>query len=174
MENDEIIEIPKNYEEIVARKLEILEKDYQNTIKANFNEEIMNHSSSSSEGDINEEVKDNESEDKIRNLGNNYYQCLDEYNEQDDNEIETVDNFGNVNRLNDEFVEVEEEFRPVDVGTNIQYDQFEFKDEDINGVFKECEEVKGNGAFSNPIKDPQKIKEAMKKIQLPPPRWAQK
>ena len=144
MENlKEVIEYPQNYEEIVARKLAQLEVDYQNTIKANFTEDINQDDDDS----IDEDGKESELVDKqpSEKIENNYYQCL---NDCEDNELDINDN---------EFIEVNEE-----CNTEV----FEF--------VKEEKEDKTKATFIDPIKNPDKIKEAMKKIKLQPPRWAQK
>jgi hypothetical protein len=145
MENHpkEIIEYPHNYEEIVARKLEQLEKDYTITVKANFNEEELREDSDSS---IDEDGKESESGEKqpSEKIENHYYQSLNECCE-DDNEIET---------LNEEFIEVDEE---------VNFESFEFVKDKENTV-----------PFKEPIQNPDKIKEAMRKIKLLPPSWARK
>lgn len=67
-----VIEYPLNYNEIVERKLMMLEKDYTETINSNFIKE--NEDDESSE-------ENNEEEPKITNA-ENQYQCL--MNDEDD------------------------------------------------------------------------------------------
>jgi hypothetical protein len=153
MENGkEYIEYPQNYEEIVARKLAQLEKDYETTIKANFNEDEFNEDEGSET--ITEENKNNSECDDKRVSDNNYYQCLDDMNEED-NHIETVD---------EEFVEVIEDDIVTNVVNTMQNVQIGNGQNDIDSA----PEIK----IKDPIKNPEKIKEAMKKIKLPTPIWA--
>jgi hypothetical protein len=62
MDEDRYLEYPLNYEEIVARQLELLENDYQETLKCNFGEKIDNE----------------EEQSEVNN-----YECLDESVEED-------------------------------------------------------------------------------------------
>ena len=124
------IEYPLNYEEIVSKKLAIIEKDYENTIKSNFNDKL--------------DESDEESE--ICEDNNHYnYQRLDE--------------------VEDEFIQVEEN-QIIDIEEDITK-EIEFINDNKNN-----ESIKIS--YSNPIKDPEKIREAMRKIKLTPPKWAQK
>jgi hypothetical protein len=113
------IEFPANYENIVKKKIEALELDYENVIKSNM---VIND-----EGD--ESSEEEKEAPEVNNM--EYYQCINN---------------------DDEFIEVEEDII-------IQKDELE----GIEFVEKK---------YNSPIKNPEKIKNAMKSIKLPPPNWA--
>jgi hypothetical protein len=93
MDDDEkYIEYPLNYEEIVAKKLEMLEMDYNETLKCNFGDRISK---------IDEEK---EYEDESCEVNN--YECLDESVEDEEIIVEekpnNVEDIENVNILKPE------------------------------------------------------------------------
>lgn len=113
IENEnQVIEIPKNYNDIVNFKLKRLEKEYEETIKKNFNQADLEN---------NEEFNsDSEVENDNRENNNNYYQCLDGeefvdvYEDQEENKNEE----SNGNNINNNFL-------PENFITNIDEKKFE-------------------------------------------------
>ncbi len=122
-EQNGYIEYPQNYEDIVNKKLEVLEKEYQSVINSNI--QHVDDGDESSEEDHKEKEADN-------NDDMQYYQCLNN---------------------DEEFVEVEEDL----VIEKSDIDGFEFVEEK---------------SYKSPIKNPDKIKNAMRSIELPAPKWA--
>ncbi len=83
-----VIEYPINYNEIVERKLMMLEKDYTETINSNFIKEDEDNDESSEEN--NEESA--QSKVQVVEITNNQYQCL-MNDEEDFIEVKEEENF---------------------------------------------------------------------------------
>jgi hypothetical protein len=155
---ESIIEYPLNYEEIVKRKLEILNKDYEDTIKCNFDSGLNLNNDDYSESDDNSgDISDSKKDGEIENKDNGYYQCL---NNCEDEEFLDVCEEDCKNEENDLKVE--------DKNLN--------NIEDLEFVNNESNKPAENIVFvaKNPVKDPEKIKNAMKSITMKPPKWAEK
>lgn len=183
-----VLEYPKNYNEIVERKLQMLEREYADTVRCDMKMEeieakISNSDEESEDGEAS--VKDDQNREGYTNLAeeneNQQYQCL---NEQED----------------EEFVEVNEDCKNEEtnyIGSHIYAhvhshnqcveEDFEFisKSEDANNIPSQNVEFivqNQSGADANskpyvprsPIKDAEKIKNAMKKVKMNPPKWAEK
>jgi hypothetical protein len=167
-----IIEYPLNYEEIVQRKLQQLEKEYNDTIDANIRTEDLNQSKDSDDSSPDQEKnplsQEKETNPSKESEGYIQYQCL------SDNE-------------DDEFVEVNEECKNENINflgetilngqipENSSRSQLEF----IVCTHREVIQKRDDDElFAKSIKitirEPEKIKTAMKSIKMNPPKWAQK
>jgi hypothetical protein len=151
-ENNEkiTIEIPENYKEIAEKKLQMLELDYQNTIKKDYKvEDVKDEERSDSEEDSNNDNNENYQD-------NRYYQCLND------------DEFVEVNE-EDNFVQDDTNYKKINEDGITENCEFEFIEDDTNSENIRTEQLK-----IEPIKNPEKIKNAMKNIKITPPKWAQK
>ena len=166
--NDEnfVLEYPSNYEEVVNKKLNKLQQDYESTLNNNTNNKIIEDNEK--ENKEKEEIKDN-----IKISDNNYYQKLDnkgnnEENEREKNELEPQEGFIEINKNkkekedddennSEEYYEVEEKEKEV-VNNKNEKEKIEKKEKEIN---------------LSPIKNPEDIKLSMKKLNFKPPKWAE-
>lgn len=149
-----IIEYPKNYNEIVERKLQILEREYQETIKCNIKQEILDAENKEN----NDDDSESEEMENKENIDNNYYQHINE-NENEFLEVEEDDLIQNNNK-NEE-------------NKNEEEVNFEFISTITNNENKSISNTDYIFLPKNPIKNPEKIKQAMKSIKMPTPKWAQ-
>ena len=168
--NDEnfVLEYPSNYEEVVNKKLNKLQQDYESTLNNITNNKIIEDNEKEKENKEKEEIKDN-----IKISDNNYYQKLDnkgnnEENEREKNELEPQEGFIEINKNkkekddddennSEEYYEVEEKEKEV-VNNKNEKEKIEKKEKEIN---------------LSPIKNPEDIKLSMKKLNFKPPKWAE-
>ena len=177
LENNEdfILEYPSNYKELVDKKLNKLQEEYdevnnldnkENENKENLsvnNNENLSENSSKNSNEKNE--NNNLNENNIINDSNKeYYKPLSE-------EPDTLNE-------DDDFIEVKEEEKKIQINEindnkdnqNVNIDDFEFVDDDKKDSKKV--ENKNIKRERSPIKNPEKIKQAMKSINIKPPEWA--
>lgn len=165
-----IIEYPLNYNEIVDRKLKMLEQEYADTHKCNLKQEDLNdvhnldsedeeHISNFDQNEKNSEIEEKEPEI----IGeNNYYQCLQE-NEEDEGFIEVAEECKNERNFIEDSMRSEREL-----------ENFEFCETVNVGIIQQEKQDNSIKKHIGPIENPDKIKQAMKSISMNPPRWAQK
>ena len=172
---DFILEYPSNYKELVDKKLNKLQEEYdevnnldnkENENKENLsvnNNENLSENSSKNSNEKNE--NNNLNENNIINDSNKeYYKPLSE-------EPDTLNE-------DDDFIEVKEEEKKIQINEindnkdnqNVNIDDFEFVDDDKKDSKKV--ENKNIKRERSPIKNPEKIKQAMKSINIKPPEWA--
>jgi hypothetical protein len=164
-----IIEYPLNYEEIVQRKMQQIDKEYNETLNANIRFEDLSQSDDS-EDSLPDQEKNPISQEKDtpqtkESEGYIQYQCL-----SDDDE--------------DDFLEVSEECKNENrnfLGENILNGQIEVTSRETNFEYQEKEIIQKREndevlakSIKITIRDPEKIKTAMKSIKMNPPKWAQK
>ena len=173
-----VLEYPSNYNELVEKKLNKLQEEYdevnnldnkENENKENLsvnNNENLSENSSKNSNEKNE--NNNLNENNIINDSNKeYYKPLSE-------EPDTLNE-------DDDFIEVKEEEKKIEINEindnkdnkdnqNVNIDDFEFVDDDKKDSTKV--ENKNIKRERSPIKNPEKIKQAMKSINIKPPEWA--
>lgn len=170
-----VLEYPSNYNELVEKKLNKLQEEYdevnnldnkENENKENLsvnNNENLSENSSKNSNEKNE--NNNLNENNIINDSNKeYYKPLSE-------EPDTLNE-------DDDFIEVKEEEKKIQINEindnkdnqNVNIDDFEFVDDDKKDSKKV--ENKNIKRERSPIKNPEKIKQAMKSINIKPPEWA--
>ena len=170
-----VLEYPSNYNELVEKKLNKLQEEYdevnnldnkENENKENLsvnNNENLSENSSKNSNEKNE--NNNLNENNIINDSNKeYYKPLSE-------EPDTLNE-------DDDFIEVKEEEKKIEINEindnkdnqNVNIDDFEFVDDDKKDSKKV--ENKNIKRERSPIKNPEKIKQAMKSINIKPPEWA--
>ncbi len=170
-----VLEYPSNYNELVEKKLNKLQEEYdevnnldnkENENKENLsvnNNENLSENSSKNSNEKNE--NNNLNENNIINDSNKeYYKPLSE-------EPDTLNE-------DDDFIEVKEEEKKIEINEindnkdnqNVNIDDFEFVDDDKKDSIKV--ENKNIKRERSPIKNPEKIKQAMKSINIKPPEWA--
>ena len=170
-----VLEYPSNYNELVEKKLNKLQEEYdevnnldnkENENKENLsvnNNENLSENSSKNSNEKNE--NNNLNENNIINDSNKeYYKPLSE-------EPDTLNE-------DDDFIEVKEEEKKIQINEindnkdnqNVNVDDFEFVDDDKKDSKKV--ENKNIKRERSPIKNPEKIKQAMKSINIKPPEWA--
>lgn len=173
-----VLEYPSNYNELVEKKLNKLQEEYdevnnldnkENENKENLsvnNNENLSENSSKNSNEKNE--NNNLNENNIINDSNKeYYKPLSE-------EPDTLNE-------DDDFIEVKEEEKKIQINEindnkdnkdnqNVNIDDFEFVDDDKKDSIKV--ENKNIKRERSPIKNPEKIKQAMKSINIKPPEWA--
>ena len=170
-----VLEYPSNYNELVEKKLNKLQEEYdevnnldnkENENKENLsvnNNENLSENSSKNSNEKNE--NNNLNENNIINDSNKeYYKPLSE-------EPDTLNE-------DDDFIEVKEEEKKIQINEindnkdnqNVIIDDFEFVDDDKKDSKKV--ENKNIKRERSPIKNPEKIKQAMKSINIKPPEWA--
>lgn len=141
-----VLEYPSNYNDIVDRKLQKLDDEYNEVHKGemkNIEEHTENISSEDDEGKITDNLdnKENNVEDK------EYYQQL--------------------NNNDDDFVEVQEDDDNNTKSIEDAMKDFEFV-EPLPQVSKQPKERK-----HSPIKNPEKIKASMRSLNIKAPKWAE-
>jgi hypothetical protein len=164
------IEYPLNYNEIVDRKLKMLEQEYADTHKCNFKlEELNDEQDQDSEDEqqipnLHQDEKNPEIEEKepVHREENNYYECLQE-NEDDEGFIEVSEECKNESNYIDDSIKNHREVETFEFCETVDIDIIQ-QEEPENTQKKKLE----------PIQNAEKIKEAMKSINMNPPRWAQK
>jgi hypothetical protein len=151
------LEYPLNYNEIVERKMKKIDEEYADVKNRNISNEEAPFG-----GDLESESNCSESGDK-KVEENNYYQCLN--NEEEFVEVEEYNNEDNPVENNDE-TKVEKYIKEL---------EFEFisVEDQLKQSEEEQAEKKDIPIPRSPVKNPEKIKDAMKKIQIKPPKWAQ-
>ena len=170
-----VLEYPSNYNELVEKKLNKLQEEYdevnnldnkENENKENLsvnNNENLSENSSKNSNEKNE--NNNLNENNIINDSNKeYYKPLSE-------EPDTLNE-------DDDFIEVKEEEKKIEINEindnkdnqNVNIDDYEFVDDDKKDSKKV--ENKNIKRERSPIKNPEKIKQAMKSINIKPPEWA--
>lgn len=194
LQNGEIytLEYPSNYDELVDRKLQILQKEY---------DEVHEAEEKAPSQDIKKDADDNKIDKINNNIENKDEDLKENINEKIENDGENNINNNSIDENNndyyqplgeapdnlddDEFVEVKE-YTNTENNTNIDNNLFEknnvinkneeeedIKLEDFDFVDSEIKkEVKVIKRKTSPVKNPEKIKNAMKSIKLKPPEWA--
>ena len=173
-----VLEYPSNYNELVEKKLNKLQEEYdevnnldnkENENKENLsvnNNENLSENSSKNSNEKNE--NNNLNENNIINDSNKeYYKPLSEepdtLNEDDDLiEVKEEEKKIQINEINDNKDNKDNQ--------NVNIDDFEFVDDDKKDSTKV--ENKNIKRERSPIKNPEKIKQAMKSINIKPPEWA--
>ena len=161
-----VLEYPLNYEEIVQRKLRVLEKEYEETMKCEMkiecgDEKFENIVENPQHDEGNKLVQD---DDFYINSG--YYQVVESSNYECFEDEEG-------------FVEVQEEGTEVQStrdDNQIHSENFISGLEFVNDEIEANKDTNINEKLSNEfkVKDPEKIKNAMKSIPMQPPKWAEK
>ena len=150
---DFVLEYPSNYEDIVGRKLNILDKEYQDVIKAEQNK--TTNTNNNDDSDSEEEKKGHEGEVPKQKTQHEE----DAKNNDDVNDKEYYQPIGENCDDDDEFLEVQENVEP--------------KIEDFEFVEETNKNDKQPRRRTSPIKNPEKIKNAMKGLNLKAPKWAE-
>ena len=159
-----ILEYPSNFEEIANKKLSQLQQDYDKSISNIINQ--------------------NNNQYININNDNNYYQPINEAeNTKTENnkeiKLEPQEGFieikpknsGNINN-NKNIVENSKDDKDDDVNSDEFYEVEEnnIKDNKNININNKKEEIKRN---ISPVKDPENVKFAMKKLNFKPPKWAE-
>lgn len=172
-DNKFTIEYPLNYEEIVNRKLRILEREYDETVKCD-----IKHNSYDNINEI--RIEENANNVKDNSLSQSDSQDEKEEEENNCEYYEQIDQ--NVNEFIDDeegFIEVEEDdviIKANHIGLNDRnnfMEGIEFVSEDKITSNDIDEDVYIN-KNEYKVKEPEKIKNAMKGIKMKAPKWAEK
>jgi hypothetical protein len=183
LENNEdfILEYPSNYKELVDKKLNKLQEEYDevnNVNKENENNENINNNINkenlSDNSKNSNEKNDNINHYNIDNENKEYYHRLGEVpdclNDDDDGFIEVKEENNEDNKIENNNINLKEyeNLNQDNEKKEININDFEFT-EDIKIEEKKIEQKKRK---NSPIKNPEKIKEAMKSLNIKPPEWA--
>ena len=195
LENDKefVLEYPSNYNEIVDRKLKKLNDEY---------DEVVSRNNKAQNGNNNEDNKENinlDNNNKNENVNNNnvndkeYYKPLgdlpDNMNNDDDEfiEVKEENNISNgeikeknieINNNNNNEVNIND-FEFIDNNNiKVEYETKEIID-DLKKFNNENKNVDNKNIINNnikksrsPLKNPEKIKESMRKLNIKAPEWA--
>ena len=186
LENNEdfILEYPSNYKELVDKKLNKLQEEYDEVNNVNKQNENNENNENININDK-ENLSDNSKNSNEKNGNNNKYNNIDDANKEYYHSLGEVPD--TLNDDDDGFIEVKEEnnednkIENNNINLNeyenlnqdnekkeININDFEFT-EDIKVEEKKIEQKKRK---NSPIKNPEKIKEAMKSLNIKPPEWA--
>jgi hypothetical protein len=189
-----ILEYPSNYHEICEHKLKQMEMDYQEVMRCNFAEEDLKMCEDSLSSDEHEQ---DIGEDNHNCQGNDdkYYQCLNEcenFDDDDEGFIEVQENTNEKKEIENPNIDTNSSTN-INTNTNNNTNTIPLPKEDpLDGLefymtktdenaYKESRfEMKEPGGpkitfiSRDPVKNPEKIKETMRSINMNPPKWAQK
>ena len=205
LENNEkfILEYPSNYEEIIDKKLNNLQKEYESVTNNNINNdqnknnmqsesiEKGNNNKTINEKDINENNNNNNSD--IYN-NNNYYQpigIIDNFSNDDGNEIikenkkymEPKEGTIEIKSIRNEIKnENSKNVKEEDNNEEEFYEVEEKENDDNNNNIKEKkinddsfkEAKKIDKKNVSPVKNSENIKSSMRKLSFKTPKWAEK
>ena len=168
-----VLEYPSNYEDVVNKKLNNLQKDYELTIKNNVNNNNIEDKSEEDRKEDNEKEEINIEQTKPEISDNKYYQKLD----NNDNSLKKEED--KEKQIN---LEPQEGFIEINKNENKK----ENNNESDNEEYYEVEEIEKKEINNNkekqmqkneknlsPIKNPEDIKLSMKKLNFKPPKWAE-
>lgn len=184
LENNEdfILEYPSNYKELVDKKLNKLQEEYDevnNVNKENENNENINNNINkenlSDNSKNSNEKNDNINHYNIDNENKEYYHPLGEVpdclNDDDDGFIEVKEENNENNKIENNNLNLNEyQNLNQDNKKEIDINDFEFT-EDIKIEEKKIE-IQNIKRKNSPIKNPEKIKAAMKSLNIKTPEWA--
>ena len=178
---DFILEYPSNYKELVDKKLNKLQEEYDevNNVnnKENENNENINNNNKENLSDNSKnsnEKNENINKYNIDETNKEYYHSLgevpDTLNDDDDGFIEVKEENNEDNKIENNNINLNEyeNLNQDNEKKEININDFEFT-EDIKIEEKKIEQKKRK---NSPIKNPEKIKEAMKSLNIKPPEWA--
>jgi len=161
-----VLEYPLNYEEIVQRKLRVFEKEYEETMKCEMKIECDDDKFENIVENLHNDDGNQLLQDDDFNLNSGYHQVVESSNYECFEDEEG-------------FVEVQEEGTEVQstkADNQKQSEDFisglEFVDDKI--VENKDTNIKEKFDDEIKIKDPEKIKNAMKCINMKAPKWAEK
>ena len=183
---DFILEYPSNYKELVDKKLNKLQEEYDEVNNVNNKQNENNENNENININDKENLSDNSKNlnEKNGNINNNniddankeYYHSLgevpDTLNDDDDGFIEVKEENNGDNKIENNNINLNEyeKLNQNDEKKEININDFEFT-EDIK-VEDKKKEVQNIKRKNSPIKNPDKIKEAMKSLNIKPPEWA--